>query len=180
MKKLKRKLRARAQKGYRAKSCRIGLISDTHGLLRPEAMRALAGVDLIIHAGDIGKPELIEALEAVAPVRAVRGNNDREGWARRFPDTRSIEAGGVKIYVLHDLRELKLDPGANGFEIVISGHSHKPSVVKRGGVLFVNPGSAGPRRFKLPVAIGYLGIGRRGIESKIKELIPGIPRSVKP
>lgn len=126
---------------------KVGLISDTHGLLRPEALEALAGVDEIIHAGDIGTPEVLEALRAVARVQAVRGNNDRGAWASELPDSLVLQLGGVRIRVLHDVQELDADPNA-GIEVVVSGHSHKPSVVRREGVLFVNPGSAGPRRFR--------------------------------
>ena len=135
-----------------------GLISDTHGLLRPEAKRALAGVDLIVHAGDIGAPELLEELATLAPVRVVRGNNDRGAWARDIPLTEALELEGTRIYVLHDVKELDLDPAAEGFAAVIAGHSHRPAVEVREGVLYVNPGSAGPRRFSLPVAVGFLEI----------------------
>ena len=139
-----------------------GLISDTHGLLRPEAKRALAGVDLIVHAGDIGAPELLEELATLAPVRVVRGNNDRGAWARDIPLTEALELEGTRIYVLHDVKELDLDPAAEGFAAVIAGHSHRPAVEVREGVLYVNPGSAGPRRFSLPVAVGFLEIGPGG------------------
>lgn len=127
--------------------CRVGLIADTHGLLRAEAVQALRGVERIIHAGDIDGPEVIAALGAIAPVHAVRGNNDRGAWAGQLPLRLDLRLGGVGIRVLHDLKELDLDPDS-GIEVVISGHSHKPSVVRRQGVLFVNPGSAGPRRFR--------------------------------
>ena len=139
----------------------VGLISDTHGLLRPEAVRALAGSKLIIHAGDVGAPDILDALRAVAPVVAVRGNVDTGAWATALPATTVAEAGGTLIYVLHDLHELDLDPQAAGFGVVVSGHSHKPDSVERGGVLFVNPGSAGRRRFKLPVTLARLDLGRR-------------------
>jgi len=138
----------------------VGLISDTHGLLRPEAVRALAGSDLIIHAGDVGTPEILDALRAVAPVVAVRGNVDRGEWASALPATAVAEVGGTLIWVLHDLAELDLDPAVAGFGVVVSGHSHKPASAERGGVLFVNPGSAGRRRFKLPVTVGRLDLGR--------------------
>ena len=134
----------------------VGLISDTHGLLRPEALRALDGSDLIVHAGDVGKPEILDALRALAPVVAVRGNIDRGEWASTLPLTAVAEAGPAAIYVLHDIHQLDLDPAAAGFHIVISGHSHKPSRTERGGVLYINPGSAGPRRFKLPLTIARL------------------------
>jgi putative phosphoesterase len=138
----------------------VGLISDTHGLLRPEAVRALVGSDLIIHAGDVGTPEILDALRAVAPVVAVRGNVDTGAWAAGLPETAVAEAGGTLLYVLHDLNELDLDPAAAGFGVVVSGHSHQPARAERGGVLFVNPGSAGRRRFKLPVTVARLDLGR--------------------
>ena len=136
----------------------IGLISDTHGLLRPEAVRALAGVSHIIHAGDIGGAEILQALRKIAPVYAVRGNNDKGPWAAAIPLCEALELEGVSIHVLHDLKEIDLDPKAAGFDVVVSGHSHKPTVDERDGVTFINPGSAGPRRFKLPVTVGYLDI----------------------
>jgi len=139
----------------------VGLISDTHGLLRPEALRALAGCDLIIHAGDVGTPEILDALRAVAPVVAVRGNVDKGAWATALPATAVADAGGTLIYVMHDLNDLDLDPAAAGFGVVVSGHSHKPARSERGGVLFVNPGSAGRRRFRLPVTVARLALGRQ-------------------
>jgi putative phosphoesterase len=137
----------------------IGVISDTHGLLRPEAVEALRGVEHIIHAGDIGAPEVLASLEEIAPVTAVRGNNDRGAWAGRIPTTAVVEAAGLRIYVLHDVNELDLDPAVAGFGVVVAGHSHRPSQDERDGVLFFNPGSAGPRRFKLPISIGRLRVG---------------------
>jgi uncharacterized protein len=134
----------------------IGLISDTHGLLRPQALRALEGSDLIIHAGDVGDPEILEALKTLAPVFAVRGNVDTEPWAAALPETEVIEIAPATIYVLHDVHALDLDPVAAGFQIIVSGHSHKLSRTERGGVLYLNPGSAGPRRFDLPVTVGLL------------------------
>jgi uncharacterized protein len=136
----------------------IGLISDTHGLLRPEAVRALTGVSHIIHAGDIGGAQILEALRQIAPVYAVRGNNDKGSWAEAIPLYEALSLEGVSIHVLHDVKELDLDPRAAGFAVVVSGHSHKPMVTERDGVTFVNPGSAGPRRFTLPVTVGYLDI----------------------
>jgi uncharacterized protein len=136
----------------------IGLISDTHGLLRPQALRALKGSDLIVHAGDVGDPEILEALKTIAPVFAVRGNVDTEPWAQALPETEGIETDSVTIYVLHDVHALGLDPGAAGFHVVVSGHSHKPVREEKGGVLFINPGSAGPRRFDLPVTIAQLRV----------------------
>ncbi len=150
---------------------RVGLISDTHGLLRPEALDALAGVEEIIHAGDIGGPEVIEALRAVAPVHAVRGNNDRGAWARRLPPRLVLQLGGARVQILHDLKDLGRDAAAAGYQVVVAGHSHKPSVLRRDGVLFVNPGSAGPRRFKLPVTIGYLTITAGSAAAEIRELL---------
>src|SRR5712691_9087046 len=139
---------------------RVGLISDTHGLLREAALKALAGSNLIIHAGDIGKPQILDALRALAPVVAVRGNIDTEPWASALPTTAVAQAGAVTIYVLHDLQELDLDPAAAGFRVVVSGHSHKPSRTERSGVLYVNPGSAGPRRFRLPVTVARLDLAQ--------------------
>lgn len=136
----------------------IGLISDTHGLLRPEALRALDGSDLIIHAGDVGKPEILAALNLLAPVVAVRGNIDQDAWASALPLTASATTGSGAIYVLHDIQQLDLDPAHSGFQVVVSGHSHKPSRTERGGVLYLNPGSAGPRRFKLPVTVARLDL----------------------
>jgi putative phosphoesterase len=136
----------------------IGVISDTHGLLRPEAIRALHGAQHIIHAGDVGAPEVLAALAEVAPVTAVRGNNDKGAWAARLPETAVFAADGVSIYVLHDLKQLDLDPVAGGFGVVVAGHSHQPSQHQRNGVLFFNPGSAGPRRFRLPICVGRLHI----------------------
>jgi hypothetical protein len=136
----------------------IGLISDTHGLLRPEALRALGGSDLIIHAGDVGKPEILGALNLVAPVVAVRGNIDQGAWASALPLTASAATGSAAIYVLHDIQQLDLDPAASGFQVVVSGHSHKASRTERGGVLYLNPGSAGPRRFHLPVTVARLDL----------------------
>jgi putative phosphoesterase len=148
-------------------SYRIGVISDTHGLVRPEAIKALAGVEMIIHAGDIGTPAVLEALHSIAPVVAVRGNNDTDEWARALPDTEVVELGDVALYVLHDVHELDLDPGAAGFHAVISGHSHRPSIATRRGVLYVNPGSAGPRRFKLPISLAQLHIQGATVEPQL-------------
>jgi len=139
----------------------IGLISDTHGLLRPQALRALEGSDLIIHAGDVGDPEILETLKTLAPVFAVRGNVDTDAWALALPETEVIETGAATIYVLHDVHALDLDPVAAGFHIIVSGHSHKPARTEHGGVLFLNPGSAGPRRFDLPVTVVRLDLGQK-------------------
>jgi uncharacterized protein len=138
------------------RSLLIGVISDTHGLLRAEAIEALRGSDHIIHGGDVGAPEILDQLGAIAPVTAVRGNVDKGTWAQRLPETEVFEAGGISIYVVHDLAQLDLKPKAAGFAAVISGHTHVPKQEMRDGVLYFNPGSAGPRRFKLPVSIGKL------------------------
>ena len=134
----------------------IGLISDTHGLLRPEALRALEGSDLIIHAGDVGKPEILDALRAIAPVVAVRGNIDTGAWADSLPETASAE----EIFVLHDVKQLAVEPHAAGFRVVVSGHSHRPGSAERDSILYINPGSAGPRRFKLPITVARLDVTR--------------------
>ncbi len=148
----------------------VGLISDTHGLLRPEALEALAGSDLIVHAGDICDPQILEALARIAPVSAVRGNNDHGDWATRIPQTEVVRAGASLLYVVHDLADLDLDPAAAGFAAVIHGHSHRPGCVERDGVLFINPGSAGPRRFTLPIAVARLHVGPRGLRHETLEL----------
>lgn len=137
-------------------SIQIGVISDTHGLLRPQAIEALRGSHHIIHAGDVGSPEILETLSAIAPVTAVRGNIDKAAWAHKLPETEVLTMAGASIYVLHDLAQLDLNPKAAGFAAVISGHSHIPKQETLDGVLFFNPGSAGPRRFKLPVSVGKL------------------------
>jgi len=137
---------------------RVGLISATHDLLREKAVRALEGSDLIIHAGDVGRPEIIDALKALAPVTVVRGNIDKREWASAWPETAVAEAGPALIYVLHDVHALDLDPAAAGFHIVVSGHSHQPAQTERHGVLYLNPGSAGPRRFRLPVTVARLDL----------------------
>ncbi|UGB44729.1 metallophosphatase family protein [Frateuria edaphi] len=149
---------------------RVGLISDTHGLLRPAAMDFLRGCQRIIHAGDIGGVALMEALSAVAPVTAVRGNNDRGEAFADLPQTATIELGGVRVHVLHDLKELAIDPRAQGVHVVVSGHSHKPLVEEREGVLYVNPGSAGRRRFRLPISVGELLIDGREVMPRIVEM----------
>jgi putative phosphoesterase len=152
----------------------LGVISDTHGLVRPQALVALAGVERIVHAGDIGSPAVLEALGRIAPVTAVRGNNDREAWAADIPESEVLEVGGVSLYVLHDLHELDLDPRAAGFAAVIAGHSHQPRQEERDGVLFFNPGSAGPRRFRLPISLGRLTIERGRVAGTLVTL--EIPR----
>ena len=137
---------------------KIGLISDTHGLLRPEAIEALRGSHLIIHAGDVGKPEILDELKKLAPVVAVRGNVDTAPWAQSLPLTAVAEAGPIHLYVLHNLKDLDLDPAAAGFSIVVSGHTHKPLKTVRDGVLYLNPGSVGPRRFQLPISLALLDL----------------------
>ena len=149
---------------------RIGLISDTHGLLRPEALDHLRGCHHIVHGGDIGSPRILEALAALAPLTAVRGNNDRDDWARHVPETAVVQCGAVRLYVIHDLSELAMDAAAEGVRVVVSGHSHQPRVEERGGVLYVNPGSAGPRRFRLPIAVGELVVEGERVEPRIVEL----------
>jgi uncharacterized protein len=145
----------------------IGIISDTHGLLRPEAVELLRGSEHIIHAGDIGSPEIIPQLEMIAPVTAIRGNVDTQAWARRFAETEVVELGGLHIYVIHDVNALDLNPKAAGFAAVISGHSHQPKQQTKDGVLYFNPGSAGPRRFKLPISVGKLEIADKKIKGTI-------------
>lgn len=137
---------------------RIGLISDTHGLLRPEALAALQGCDHIVHGGDIGDPAILDALAALSPVTAVRGNNDTAAWAAALPDTARLDCEGVTLLVLHDRKMLACDPRADGLGVVVSGHSHRPAIETRDGVLYVNPGSAGPRRFRLPVTLAHLDV----------------------
>ena len=139
----------------------LGVISDTHGLLRPEAVEVLAGVDLIVHAGDIGSPQIIDALRELAPVSAIRGNVDRGVWADEFSATEIVEVDGLLLYVLHDLGQLDLDPAAAGFRVVIHGHSHDPKVAEKQGVVYLNPGSAGPRRLRLPISIARMYVGDR-------------------
>src|ERR1700686_487332 len=148
----------------------LGVISNTHGLLRPEAVDALHGSDRILHAGDIGAPEILEALAKIAPVTAVRGNVDIAAWARALPETEVVEAGGALIYMLHDRGQLDLKPEAAGFRVVVFGHSHQPKIEEKNGVLYFNPGSAGPRRFSLPVSVGRLMIGAGKVRAQLVEL----------
>lgn len=149
----------------------IGIISDTHGLLRSEAIEALRGVDHIIHAGDIGAYTIVPELEKIAPVTAIRGNNDREGWALKFPETAVVELAGLTFYVVHDVNALDLKPQAAGFAAVISGHSHQPKQEMKDGVLYFNPGSAGPRRFRLPITLGKIEITGTQTRCKITEIV---------
>lgn len=151
-------------------SKRIGLISDTHGLLRPQALEALRGSHVILHAGDVGKPEILTALRELAPVIAVRGNLDTSEWAKTLPETAVAEVGKVLLYVLHDVHALDLNPAAAGFHVVVSGHSHQPVKFERDGVVYINPGSAGPRRFQLPVTVARLDLGRTPFEVDFVEL----------
>jgi putative phosphoesterase len=151
---------------------RVGLISDTHGLLRPEALDFLAGADHIVHGGDIGGPEILERLAAIAPLTVVRGNNDTAPWARAIPETARVDFGSVALYAIHDLKLLDIDPRAAGVRIVVSGHSHRPACVERNGVLYVNPGSAGRRRFSLPIAAAELFIDGDAVRARLVTLIP--------
>jgi len=150
---------------------RIGLISDTHGLLRPEALDFLAGSDHIIHGGDIGGPDILEHLGTLAPLTVVRGNNDTAGWARSIPETARLELGGVRLFVIHDLKALDIAPAAAGVRVVVAGHSHKPSCTEHSGVLYVNPGSAGRRRFSLPISAGELLIENGQVTVKLVTLV---------
>lgn len=148
----------------------VGVISDTHSLLRPAALAALHGSDLILHAGDIGSPDVLARLRELAPTFAVRGNNDTGRWASRLPDTEVVAVGDLRFYVLHVLRELDVDPVATGFAAVVSGHSHKPAIESRDGVLYLNPGSAGPRRFRLPVCVARVRVSGRTLKPEIVAL----------
>lgn len=150
---------------------RIGIISDTHGLLRPEVNSHLSGVSHIIHAGDIGQPEVIVGLSRIAPVIAIRGNVDTGSWAERYPFTRTVTLAGRSIHVLHDIHELQLDPVRYGIDIVISGHSHRPNIETVNGVLYLNPGSAGPRRFKLPITVATLDITASALKPAIHSIV---------
>jgi putative phosphoesterase len=149
---------------------RIGIISDTHGLLRPEAVQGLAGVDHIIHAGDIGSPDVLAGLRLIAPTTAIRGNIDSGDWAARYPATARVTLGGRSIYVLHNLKELAFDPAAAGIDVVVSGHSHQPKIETVGGVIYLNPGSAGPRRFTLPIALATLELAHDAVRPRLHDL----------
>ena len=152
---------------------RVGLISDTHGLLRPEARAFLVGCDYIIHGGDVGSADILDELGGMATLIAVRGNNDNEPWAVRLPQSELIRVGHVFFYIIHNLAELDIDPAAAGIRVVVSGHSHHPVVEERGGVLYVNPGSSGPRRFKLPVSVGEIIVSRTGAKARLVDLSLG-------
>jgi putative phosphoesterase len=151
---------------------RIGIISDTHGLLRLEAEQRLAGVDYIVHAGDIGRPEIVDTLRRIAPVTAIRGNVDSGEWAREYPDTTLLRLAGMSIYVLHDLKTLQAAPGAD-IDVIVSGHSHVPKIDTVGGVLYLNPGSAGRRRFNLPITLATLEVTPEGMRPEIHDLRGG-------
>jgi len=148
----------------------VGIISDTHGLLRPEALRVLAPADHIIHGGDIGDPEIIPALRRIAPVTAIKGNVDTGAWSTRFAETEFVTLGGRGFYVLHDLKTLSIDPVANGIDVIISGHSHVPKINAVGGLLYVNPGSAGRRRFNLPITLAILEVTTDGLKPTLHDL----------
>lgn len=162
---------ARKQRNFALEKGRIGLISDTHGLVRPEALKALEGVELIVHAGDIGQPQVLDRLQAIAPLAAIKGNNDTAPWARRIPEILDLHVKDRTLRVIHNVRDSELNLHAAGIDVVISGHSHKPSVQTRDNVLFVNPGSAGPRRFKLPVTVGLLDLGLAEVKAEIIRLL---------
>ena len=149
---------------------RVGLVSDTHGLLRPQVRAFLVGCDYIIHGGDVGGAEILDELAAIASLIAVRGNNDTEPWAERLPGTELIRVGNVFVYVIHNLAELDVDPIAAGVRIVVSGHSHIPKVEERGGTLYVNPGSCGPRRFKLPISVGEIIVSGSTVKARLVEI----------
>jgi putative phosphoesterase len=149
---------------------RIGVISDTHGVIRPEALDALAGSELILHAGDVGAPSVLDALRTIAPVVAVRGNNDVGPWAARLAATKTVRVAGARLYLLHDVKDLDLDPVACGYRAVVSGHSHRAKTETRDGVVYLNPGSAGPRRFHLPVTVAHLDLAPPTPTAQIVEL----------
>jgi len=149
----------------------VGVISDTHGLLRPEALVALAEVEQILHAGDVGDPAILDALREIAPVTAIRGNVDVGGDCAELPTTDVVELAGKLFYLVHSVHDLDIKPEAAGVAVVVSGHSHKPSVEERHGVMYLNPGSAGPRRFKLPVTVALVTVGEGGVSARIVEII---------
>jgi putative phosphoesterase len=157
-----------------SRPCSVGLISDTHGLLRPEAVRALRGSDAIIHAGDVGDPAILDELARLAPVTVVRGNIDKGAWAASLPETAVLEIGGVLFYVVHNIDDLEIDPAAAGFAAVLHGHSPHPGMREKDGVLYVNPGSAGPRRFSLPISAGRLAIEDARLSAELIELKLGV------
>lgn len=148
---------------------RVGLISDTHGLLRPEARAFAGGCDYIIHGGDIGSAAILDQLAAMAPLIAVKGNNDRQSWAAHLPESEMIRVGGVFIYVIHDISHLDIEPHAAGVQVIVSGHSHKPLIEQRDGILYINPGSCGPRRFKLPITLGEILVEGTQVKARTLE-----------
>jgi putative phosphoesterase len=160
-----------------AQRLKVGVISDTHGLLRPEAVEALRGVDVILHAGDVGASHVLQELGQLAPVIAVRGNVDLESWARALPDRRRLELAGIRVLLLHDRAAVGPDPGKKGLGIVVFGHSHRPLAERRDGVLWFNPGSAGPRRFRLPVSLGLLDLDESGV---VRERLVRLDRHGEP
>jgi uncharacterized protein len=153
------------------KALRVGLISDTHGLLRPEARAFAGGCDYIIHGGDIGSAAILDELSALAPLTAVKGNNDRQAWASRLPETEMIRVGGVFIYIIHDIARLDIEPHAAGAQVIVSGHSHKPLIGLRDGILYVNPGSCGPKRFNLPLSVGEIRVEGTKVRARTLELV---------
>jgi len=157
----------------RGKKQILGVISDTHGLLRPEVLQVFTGVNLILHAGDIGSSEVLDGLRTLAPVVAVRGNNDRDSWAKQIPEVEVVQAGDITIYMLHNEKDLNFNPPPEKVHVVISGHSHRPHIEQRGGILFLNPGSAGPRRFNLPISVSRLIIRNSNVRGELIELPVG-------
>ena len=153
------------------KALRVGIVSDTHGLLRPEAKVFAGACDYIIHGGDIGSQSILEELAALAPLIAVKGNNDRQAWAAHLPETDMIRVGGVFVYVIHDISQIDIDPHAAGVQVIVSGHSHKPLIEQRDGILYVNPGSCGPRRFTLPISVGEMIVEGTKVRVRTVELI---------
>ena len=153
---------------------RVGLVSDTHGLLRPETRAFLAGCDYIVHGGDVGDSDILDELADMAPLIAVRGNNDTQIWAARLAQTELVRMGGIFLYVIHNLEELDIDPAAAGVRVVVSGHSHQPKIQERDGILYVNPGSCGPRRFKLPISAAELTVSGSAVKARIVDLVSSV------
>ena len=149
---------------------RVGVISDTHGMLRPQALAAMEGSDFVLHGGDIGKADILDALQAIAPLTVVRGNNDRADWAREVPETARLTVGQIEVFLVHDIATLPIDPAAEGIDVVVYGHSHRPRVEYKAGVMYLNPGSAGPRRFSLPISVAELLIEGDQVTARIIEL----------
>jgi putative phosphoesterase len=159
---------------------RVGVVSDTHGLLRPEVRAFLIGSDYIVHGGDVGGLKILDELAVIAPLIAVRGNNDREPWAADLRETELIRVGNIFVYVIHNLAELDIDPDAVGVRVVVSGHSHKPMVEERDGILYVNPGSCGPRRFKLPISVGEITVSGSAVKARIVDIMGGVHAATSP